>query len=95
MLPHLRGSTFHPVHTYSWKAATCIAPKTCTICNTTEGSPLEKPGKENYHGHIYTGGEYSKKFHYEAACPGKKSHEITWKEVANSNLDPCGTCVLK
>lgn len=53
------------------------------------------PGIENYHGHIYTGGEYSKKYHYEADCAGKNSHEITWAEAKRRGLGPCGTCVLK
>lgn len=50
---------------------------------------------ENYHGHVYTGGEYSKKYHYEANCAGKNSHEITWEEVDQRGLGPCGVCVLK
>lgn len=51
--------------------------------------------KQNYHGHVYTGGEGSKKYHYEAECAGSNSHEITWEEVQRSNLGPCGTCVLQ
>lgn len=78
-----------------WKDATYSSPKTCTLCGKTEGNPLDVPGKENYHGHVYTGGPYSEKFHYEAQCAGKKSHEITWEEVERRNLGPCGTCVLK
>ncbi len=50
---------------------------------------------DNYHGHVYTGGQYSKKYHYEANCAGKSSHEITWDEVEQRALGPCGTCVLK
>lgn len=50
---------------------------------------------DNYHGHVYTGGPYSKKYHYEANCAGKNSHEITWDEVESRGLGPCGTCVLK
>ncbi len=50
---------------------------------------------DNYHGHVYTGGQYSKKYHYEANCAGKSSHEITWDEVKLRALGPCGTCVLK
>lgn len=80
---------------HSWKDATYSAPKTCSVCGTTTGSALEVPGKENYHGHVYTGGSSSKKYHYEANCAGKNSHEITWDEVQNRNLGPCGTCVLK
>lgn len=52
-------------------------------------------GKENYHGHVYTGGASSTKYHYEASCAGKYSHEITWEEVDARNLQPCATCVLK
>ena len=55
----------------------------------------EIPYKENYHGHVYTGGESSKRYHYEAGCAGKYSHEITWDEVEQRGLGPCGTCVLK
>lgn len=50
---------------------------------------------ENYLGHVYTGGKYSKKYHYEPNCAGKNSHEITWDEVERRGLDPCGKCVLK
>lgn len=52
-------------------------------------------GKENYHGHVYTGGASSTKYHYEADCAGKYSHEITWEEVDVRRLQPCATCVLK
>jgi len=55
----------------------------------------EIPGKANYQGHVYTGGDYSEKYHYEANCPGKNSHEITWEDVDRLGLEPCGTCVLK
>ena len=80
---------------HSWKNATYTAPKTCSSCGATSGTALQVPGKENYHGHVYTGGEYSKKFHYEANCAGANSHEITWDEVTRRGLDACGTCVLK
>ena len=53
------------------------------------------PGEENYHGHVYTGGANSTKYHYEAECAGKYSHEITWDEVEARGLQPCGKCVLK
>lgn len=109
-----------PVHTHTWSAATCTAPKTCAcgategsakehiwkeatytfpkicaLCGKTDGSPLEAPEKENYHGHVYTGGSNSKKYHYETNCAGKYSHEITWEEVIRHGLEPCGTCVLR
>lgn len=80
---------------HSWKDATYASPKTCTVCGATEGNPLDVPGKENYHGHVYTGGDKSTKYHYEADCAGKYSHEITWEEVDRRGLEPCGTCVLK
>lgn len=79
---------------HRWKDATYTKPKTCTVCNLTSGSPKEVPGKENYHGHVYTGGSSSVKYHYEANCAGKYSHEITWEEVERRGLGPCGTCVL-
>ena len=53
------------------------------------------PGKANYHGHVYTGGASSKRYHYESRCAGKNSREITWEEVDRRGLTPCGTCVLK
>ncbi len=62
---------------------------------STETAEREIPYKENYHGHVYTGGESSKRYHYEAGCAGKYSHEITWDEVEQRGLGPCGTCVLK
>lgn len=79
---------------HQWRDATYTKPKTCTACNLTSGSPKEVPGKENYHGHVYTGGSGSVKYHYEANCAGKYSHEITWEEVERRGLGPCGTCVL-
>ena len=89
------GATEGTANGHNWKDATYAAPKTCSVCGVTEGNPLDVPNKENYHGHVYTGGESSKKYHYEAACAGKNSHEITWEEVQRRNLGPCGTCVLK
>lgn len=80
---------------HDWKDATFSAAKTCRLCGLTEGEPKEIPGKANYNGHVYTGGDYSEKYHYEANCPGKNSHEITWEDVDRMNLEPCGTCVLK
>ena len=58
-------------------------------------SSREILGIENYHGYVYTGGDSSTKYHYEADCAGKYSHEITWEYVDQSGLKPCGTCVLK
>ena len=89
------GVTTGSAKGHSWVAATYIAPKTCSVCKITEGDPIAVPNFENYHGHVYTGGSSSKKYHYEAKCAGKNSHEITWDEVARRNLGPCGTCVLK
>lgn len=80
---------------HDWKDATFSAAKTCRACGLTEGEPKEIPGKANYQGHVYTGGDYSEKYHYEANCPGKNSHEITWEDVDRQGLGPCGTCVLK
>ena len=62
---------------------------------TGTSDTIEIPGSENYHGHVYTGGASSTKYHYEADCAGKYSHEITWDEVNSRNLTPCKTCVLK
>lgn len=89
------GKTEGTPAAHIWKDATYTSPKKCEKCGATEGEPLEKPGGENYHGHVYTGGQYSKKYHYEANCAGKNSHEITWDEVERRGLEPCGTCVLK
>ncbi len=52
------------------------------------------PGSEHYHGHVYTGGEYSTKYHYEPYCAGVNSHEITWDDVDRLKLTPCSKCVL-
>ena len=89
------GETEGTPNEHRWEDATYTSPKRCSVCDTTEGNPLDVPGKENYHGHVYTGGSSSKKYHYEANCAGKNSHEITWNEVERRNLGPCGTCVLK
>lgn len=78
---------------HKWKAATYTTPKKCTVCGKTSGSALAP--MENYHGHVYTGGSSSKRYHYEADCAGKYSHEITWDEVSRRGLTPCGTCVMK
>lgn len=87
------GQTEGKAKGHTWRSATYDDPKTCSTCGQTEGSPLEKP--ENYHGHVYTGGSSSKKYHYEPECAGKNSHEITWEEVTERGLEPCGTCVLQ
>ena len=89
------GATEGEANGHNWKDASYTSPKTCTVCGATEGNPLDVPGKENYHGHVYTGGDKSTKYHYEADCAGKYSHEITWEEVDRRGLEPCGTCVLK
>lgn len=89
------GATEGSANDHSWIDATYASPKTCSVCGAIEGSPLDVPGKENYHGHVYTGGSSSKRYHYEPNCAGKNSHEITWDEVERRNLGPCGTCVLK
>ena len=88
------GATEGEANGHNWKDASYTSPKICTVCGTTEGAPLDVPGKENYHGHVYTGGDKSTKYHYEADCAGKYSHEITWDEVEKRNLGPCKTCVL-
>ena len=88
------GATEGEANGHNWKNATYTSPKTCTDCGTTEGSALDVPGKANYHGHVYTGGDKSTKYHYESECAGKYSHEITWEEVDRRALEPCGTCVL-
>ena len=89
------GETEGTAKGHRWEDATYTTPKKCSACGITEGNPLDVPAKENYHGHVYTGGSSSKKYHYEANCAGKNSHEITWEEVQRRNLGPCGTCVLK
>lgn len=89
------GATIGNPKGHNWQAATYTSPKTCSNCGLTEGDPLEVPGKGNYHGHVYTGGASSKKYHYEVHCAGKNSHEITWEDVEKRKLEPCGTCVLK
>lgn len=66
--------------------------------DTTEpptSTPREIPYSQNYHGHVYTGGEQSVNYHYEAECAGKYSHEITWADVDKLHLNPCDTCVAK
>lgn len=94
---------------HKYEKATCTDAKTCKYCDKTSGKALghkwenntctrcdevkESSYGENYHGHVYTGGESSKKYHYEEKCAGKYSHEITWQEVTNRDLTPCKTCV--
>ncbi|MCR4963979.1 MAG: S-layer homology domain-containing protein [Firmicutes bacterium] len=74
-----------------------IPNNTVDVTPTRNAASAERKivGEENYHGHVYTGGSNSTKYHYEAECAGKYSHEITWDEVDARNLQPCGTCVLK
>jgi hypothetical protein len=57
------GATEGTANGHRWEEATYATPKICSVCNATEGNPIEVPNKENYHGHVYTGGEYSKKYH--------------------------------
>ncbi len=83
------------ITTTSTEQTTTTKITTKTTRTTTTKATTTIPYSENYHGHVYTGGEKSKKYHYEANCPGKNSHEITWDEVSRRNLGPCGTCVLK
>lgn len=33
-----------------------------------------------------------KRYHYDAACPGKNGQEITWDEVERRGLTPCQKC---
>lgn len=89
------GITDGTARGHSWNEATPTSPKTCNYCGATEGTALDIPGKANYHGHVYTGGDRSEKYHYEAECAGKYSHEISWDEVNRRGLGPCKTCVLK
>lgn len=77
---------------HKWTAATYTNPKTCARCGKTSGKALESQ-TSNYQGSIYTGGSSSKRYHYEAECAGKYSHEITWDEVSRLGLTPCNTCV--
>lgn len=78
---------------HKWIEADYTKPETCANCNKTNGTPLIN--EENYHGFVYTGGENSKRYHYEAECAGKYSHEIKWEEVTRRGLTPCKTCVEK
>lgn len=85
----------YPTITYPTITIPSITDPSKTTPSTEEYSTTTIPHSENYHGHVYTGGSGSKKYHYEAECAGKYSHEITWEEVAKRGLGPCGTCVLK
>lgn len=93
-LTEVRTETQNEAQTVSQTEAQTEA-ETVTKLPETAPETDDIPGIENYHGHIYTGGEYSKKYHYESDCAGKNSHEITWAEAKRRGLGPCGTCVLK
>ena len=80
---------------HKWEEATYTTPETCVRCGKTRGNVLESPEISNYHGSVYTGGSSSKRYHYEAECAGKYSHEITWDEVSQLGLTACNTCVLQ
>ena len=41
--------------------------------------------------HVYASPS-GKRYHYDAACPGKKGPEITWDEVERRGLTPCKKC---
>ncbi len=58
----------------------------------TASTTQDTAAGENFHGKIYTGGAYSKRYHYEADCAGKNSHEITWEEVKRRGLTACSKC---
>lgn len=79
---------------HQWKNSTC---KVCgkIKSNSTSSNSTNSNSSANYHGKVYTGGSSSKRYHYEAECAGKYSHEITWDEVSRRGLTPCGNCVEK
>ncbi len=79
---------------HQWKNSTC---KVCgkIKSNSTSSNGTNSNSSANYHGKVYTGGSSSKRYHYEAECAGKYSHEITWDEVSRRGLTPCGNCVEK
>ena len=41
--------------------------------------------------HVYASPS-GKRYHYDAACPGKNGQEITWDEVERRGLTPCKKC---
>lgn len=79
---------------HQWKNSTC---KVCgkIKSNSASSNSTNSNSSANYHGKVYTGGSSSKRYHYEAECAGKYSHEITWDEVSRRGLTPCGNCVEK
>ncbi len=88
------STTIKPVTTPVIVPSTTESTVIPSVSESTTIITTTVPHSENYHGHVYTGGSNSTKYHYEAECAGKYSHEITWDEVSTRGLEPCKTCVL-
>lgn len=54
----------------------------------TAQEPSDTPAQAE---HVYASPS-GKRYHYDAACPGKNGQEITWDEVEQRGLTPCKKC---
>lgn len=65
----------------------------------TEATDTETTGVEEVAPAVQPGAEglyatpSGKRYHYDAACPGKNSQAITWEEARQRGLTPCKKCV--
>ena len=94
------------IHVHSFDFATCLKPKTCTVCGETSGDVAEHVfsgascvncGAENpdynfeYYVWIPTNG--GSKYHCRSGCSGMKNpQEITESEAIARGYSPCGRC---
>ena len=62
---------------HQWTAATCTAPKTCSVCSATDGNPL---------GHIF--GEWSVTKAADYVTPGEKNHTCSVCNAAETGAIP-------
>lgn len=95
-----------PVHTHTWQAATCSAPKTCTACGATSGLTA---------GHTFSEGQCTAcgkadpdykqvtmvwiptkggtKYHSKESCSGMDDPEhVTKSQAEQKGFTPCKKC---
>lgn len=100
------SSTTTTMHVHTFITATCINPKTCSVCGITEGSPT---GHSFSSGSCISCGEADPdyvseemvwiptkggtKYHTKSTCSGMEDPEyVTKSEAISRNFGPCGKC---
>ena len=67
------------------------APSDKTVLPDEEVAEPEETVTPERAEHVYASPS-GKRYHYDAACPGKNGQEITWDEVERRGLTPCKKC---